>query len=89
MLIGNVPVVALAATVTDAGTVSPGRPVLVTLTKAPPDPAACDSVTVQLPLAFPPNVVGLHCSEEMTLGAVKATVEESDAPLYVAITLAF
>jgi hypothetical protein len=56
VLIANVPVVALATTVTDAGIVSPGRPVLVTLTTAPPDPAAFDSVTVQLPLAFGPTV---------------------------------
>ena len=66
MLIANVPVVALAATVTDAGIVSPGRPVLVTLTTAPPDPAALESVTVQFPLAFGPmvNVSGATPAEK-------------------------
>ena len=69
MLIANDPVVALAATVTDAGIIKPERPVLLRLTTAPPDPAAFDNVTVQLPLAFAPNVVGLHCREEMAAGA--------------------
>jgi hypothetical protein len=89
VLIGNDAVVAFAATVTDPGTVSPGRPVLVKLTTAPPDPAAFDSATVQVPLALAPNVVGLHCSEDMTAGAVKLTVEESDVPLYAAVMIAF
>jgi hypothetical protein len=56
VLIANEPATALVATVTDAGTVRPARPVLLKLTTAPPGPAACDSVTVQLPLAFGPNV---------------------------------
>jgi hypothetical protein len=86
VLIANVPVVALAAIVTDAGTVSPGRPVLLRLTTAPPDPAACNSVTVQLPLAFPPNVVGLHCSEETTVGATRLIFTLSDVLPYDAVT---
>jgi hypothetical protein len=88
VLITNDAVVAFAGTVTDAGTVSPGSPELLKVTTAPPDPAAFDSVTVQLPLAFAPKVAGLHCSEERTPGATKDIVEESDAPLYVAVTLA-
>jgi hypothetical protein len=86
VLIGNVPVVKFAATVTDAGTVSPGRPVLLTLTTAPPDPAVFDNVTVQVPLAFAPNVVGLHCSDETTVGATRLMFTLCDAPPYVAVT---
>jgi hypothetical protein len=69
VLIGNAPVVAFAATVTDPGTVSPANPVLLKFTTAPPAPAAFDRVTVQVPFAFAPNVVGMHCSEEITAGA--------------------
>ena len=89
VLIPNDPVVAFAATVTDPGTVSPDRPVLIRLTTAPPPPAAFDSVTVQFPLAFAPNVVGLHCSEEMITGASKDSIVDSAVPLYVAVTFAF
>jgi len=60
VLIGNDPVVAFAATVTVPGIVSPGSPVLLTLTTAPPAPAACDSVTVHVPHDFAPNVDGMH-----------------------------
>jgi hypothetical protein len=89
VLIGNAPVVAFAATVIDPGTVNSATPVLVTLTTAPPDPAAFDSVTVQLPLVFAPNVVGLHCNDETT-GAVTSTVRLMltlcDVPPYDAVT---
>jgi hypothetical protein len=88
VLIANDPVVAFAATVTDPGTVSPDNPVLLRLTTAPLDPAAFDSVTVQFPLAFAPNVVGLHCSEEMTTGASKDSSVDRDVPLYAALTFA-
>jgi hypothetical protein len=71
VLIPNDPVVAFAATVTDPGTVRPDRPVLLRLTTAPLPPAAFDSVTVQFPLAFAPSVVGLHCSEEITVAAAR------------------
>jgi hypothetical protein len=87
VLIVNDPVVAFAATVTDAGTVSPERPVLLSVTTAPVDPADFDNVTVQVPLAFAPNEVGLHCSEERTPGAAKDNTEVCDVPLYVAVTL--
>jgi len=88
VLITNDAVVAFAGTVTDAGKVIPESPELLKVTTTPPDPAAFDRVTVQLPVAFAPMVAGLHCSEERTPGAAKDTVEESDAPLYVAVTLA-
>ena len=91
VLIANDPVVACPATETDPGTVNPESPVLLRLTTAPLDPAACDNVTVQFPLAFAPNVVGLHCRdrEGMATGASKDSVVESDVPLYVAVTFAF
>jgi hypothetical protein len=74
----NGPVVEPAVTVTVAGTVSADRPVLLKLTTTPPDPAACDSVTMQLPLAFAPNVVGLHCSDETVVtGAEAVSVSET------------
>ena len=87
-LIGKEAATAFAATVTDDGTVSAER-LLLRLTTAPPDPAALDSVTVQFALALAPNVAGLHCREETTAGATKDTVEERDAPLYVAVTMPF
>ena len=81
VLIWNDPVVAFAATVAELGTVSPDRPVLLRLTTAPLAPAAFDSVTVQFPLPFDPNVVGLHCSEEIMTGASRDSVVESAVPL--------
>jgi len=77
---GNDPVVALAVTVTDAGTVSPGRPLLLRLTTAPPDPAAFDNVTAQVPFAWEPNVVGLHCSDETTVAATTLMFTLCDVP---------
>ena len=89
VLIGNDPVVAFAATITDPGIATLVRPVLLRLTAAPPDPAAFDSVTVQLPLAFASKVVRLHCRDEITGSASKDTVVESNVPLYVAVTVTF
>ena len=55
----KVPVVAPAATVIDAGTVSTVL-LLVSVTAAPPVGAACVNVTVQVLDAFCPKLVGLH-----------------------------
>ena len=60
VLIANDPAVAFAANLTNPGIVNPSRPALLTFTTAPPDPTAFDSVTVQIPLEFAPNVVVLH-----------------------------
>jgi len=73
-------VVAFAATVTDEGTVKPDSPVLLKLTTAPLDPAAFDKVAVQLLLAFAPNVVGLHCSEEMTVAVARLMLTVCEPP---------
>jgi hypothetical protein len=80
VLIPNDPVVAFAATVTDPDTVSPLNPVLLRLTTAPLPPAAFDSVTVQLALAFAPNVVGLHCSDVITVDDARLTFAVCQMP---------
>ena len=54
---------AVAATVTDAGTVSVAL-VLVRVTIAPPVGAAWVKVTMQVLEAFGPRLVGLQASEE-------------------------
>ena len=69
----NVAVVAAAATVTDAGTVSVGL-VLVRETNAPPAGAILVNVTVQVLEAFCPRLVGLQASEDTRTGATRLTV---------------
>jgi len=66
----KVAVVAAAATVTDAGTVSVGS-VLVRVTLAPPVGAAWVRVTVQVLEEFGPRLVGLQASEETSTGATR------------------
>ena len=64
----KVPVLAPAATVTEAGLVSA---VLLSdsVTVEPPLGAAADNVTVHVALPPDPTLVGLHCNE-VTAGAV-------------------
>ena len=69
----KVAVVAAAATVTEAGTVSVAL-VFVRVTSAPPAGAALVSVTVQELEAFRPRLVGLHASDDTRTGATKVTV---------------
>ena len=85
MLIPKDPVVAFAATVTDPGTVSPESPVLLRLTTTPLPPATFDSVTVQFPLAFAPKVVGLHCSEEITVAVARLMFAVCQTPPYATV----
>ena len=80
-------VVAPAATMTDAGTVSVVL-VLVSVTNAPPAGAALLNVTAQVLEAFCPRLVGLHASEDTTTGATRLTVAFAELPLYVAVTVA-
>ena len=89
MLIVNVPVAVFAATVADAGTVKAESPVRLKVTTAPLAPAALESVTVQLLEAFAPNVVGLHCTDETTVGATREMVADFEDPPYEAVTVAF
>ena len=83
----NVAVVAAAATVTDAGTVSVGL-VLVSVTKAPPVGATLVRVTVQVLEAFRPRLVGLHASDDTSAGATRLIVALVEVLLYVAVTVA-
>ena len=62
-------VVAPDATVTEGGTVR-GAALLESVTVAPPEPAALESVTVQADVAPLPNVVGLHDSWLTVVGAI-------------------
>jgi hypothetical protein len=64
--------VAVAATVTDAGTVRVEL-VLARVTLAPPAGAALVSVTVQVLDALAPRLVGLQASEEINTGATRLT----------------
>ena len=70
----NVAVVALAATVTDAGTASEAL-VLDSAMLAPPAGAACVKVTVHVVEAFGPRLAGLHEREETSTGATRLTLE--------------
>jgi len=67
----NKPVVDPAVTVIVDGAVNDENPVLLREITAPPDAAAFESVTVQLLLAFAPSVVGLHCSDEITVDVIR------------------
>jgi len=68
VLIVNVAVVALAATVTDAGTVSTVALVSISVTLAPPTGAAFESVTVHVVEEFGPRVWAAHSSEISVAG---------------------
>ena len=83
----KVPVVAPAATVIDAGTVSTVL-LLVSVTAAPPVGAACVRVTVQVLDAFCPKLAGLHASDDTVTGATRLTVALAELLLYVAVTVA-
>ena len=67
------PVVAAAATVIEAGTLSTGLE-LVRVTAAPPAGAGCVSVTVQVLVEFCPRLLGLQASEDTNTGATSDTV---------------
>ena len=69
----KLPVVAPAATVTEAGTVSAAW-LLLRATAAPPAGAALVSVTVHTLVAFAPRLVGLHASEDTSTGATRLIV---------------
>lgn len=83
----KLPVVAPAATVTEAGTVNTVL-VFVSATAAPPAGAAFVSVTVQTLLAFGPKLVGLHASEDTRTGATRLMATFWEALLSVAVNVA-
>ena len=70
----NAALVALAATVTEAGTVSEELE-LDSAMLAPPAGAACVKVTVHVVEAFGPRLAGLHDSAETSTGTTRLTVE--------------
>ena len=76
----KVAVVAAAATVMDAGTVSVVL-VLVRVTVAPPAGAGWVSVTTHVLEAFGPRLVGLQAVDETSTGAVRLTIAFAELPL--------
>jgi hypothetical protein len=83
----NVPVVAPAATVADAGMVSVLL-VLVSVTLAPPAGAALVNVTVQVLEAFAPRLAGVQATDDIAIGATRFTVVWAELLLYVAVRVA-
>jgi hypothetical protein len=81
----NVAVLADAATVTDAGTVSVAF-VFVSVTNAPPAGAPLVRVTVHVLEAFGPRLAGLHANVDTSTDAVRPTVAFAELLLYVAVT---
>jgi hypothetical protein len=79
--------VAVAATVTEVGTVSVAF-VFVSVTTAPPVGATCVSVTVHVLEAFGPRFVGLQVSVDTCTGANRLIVAFAELLLYVAVTVA-
>ena len=83
----NVAVMAPAATVTDAGRVSEAL-LLPSVTLDPPVGAACVSVTVQMPTALCPRLVGLQVMPETTTDASRLIVAVCELLPKVAVTVA-
>jgi len=80
-------VVALAATVTDAGTVSKVL-LLASVTLDPPAGAVWAKVTVQVLTAFCPRLVGLQASADTGTGASRLMVAVFELLPKVAVTIA-
>ena len=80
----NVWVLAPAVTVAEAGTASTALLLLVSATSAPPDGAACESITVQVDVPEDPSVLGLQDSELTVAGAVTVSVTPTDCGLFEA-----
>jgi hypothetical protein len=83
----KVPVVALAATVTEAGVVKAAL-LSESVTTEPPVGAARDSVTVQVEVVPEATLVGEHCSlETVAAGGVTVTAAVAELALRVAVTV--
>ena len=76
-----------AGTLTEAGTGSRAL-LLESVTRAPPEGAALERVTVQEEAAPAFSDVGLQASDERTLGATSETEAVIDAPAKVAVSVA-
>ncbi len=72
--------VAPDATVTDAGTVSAAA-LLERDTAIPPEPAACDSVTVQADVPPEPRLAGVHDTRLTAAGATSRIDAVCELPL--------
>ena len=79
--------VAPAATVTDAGTVSRVL-LLASVTPEPPAGAIWVRVTVQVLTALCPRLAGLHATPETSTGADRLIVAVCELLLKVAVTVA-
>ena len=87
----NVVLLELGEIETDAGTVSTCA-LLERFTVAPPDPAGCDNVRVQVAAAPELILFGVHASELKVVvagtGGCTETVALTEAPLYWALIVA-
>ena len=83
----KVAVVAPAATVTDAGSVSRGL-LLASATVDPPAGELWVMVTVQVAVALCPRVAGLHATPETSTGASRLIVVVCELAPKVAVTVA-
>jgi hypothetical protein len=79
--------VAPDGTATDVGTVNAAA-LLESATVTPPEPAACDSVTVQVEVAPEARLAGAQETELTTIGTASNTENVCVLPLYVAVTTA-
>jgi hypothetical protein len=84
----NVPEVALAGTVKDAGAVSTVAALLDIVPADPPVGAALDSVTVQVELPLAPRTLGVHTRDDTLAGVCKETVMDAADPLSDAVRVA-
>ena len=83
----NIAVVAPAATVTDAGTVSEAL-LLASVTLDPPVGAVWFSVTVQVLTALCPRLAGMQATPETSTGASRLIVAVCELLPRVAVTVA-
>lgn len=81
-------VVAVAGTVTEAGSVRTLGIAPAMATEAPPVGAALVNVTVQLVLALEASVGAAHCKEEISGGATREMDALLEEPLREAVTVA-
>ena len=84
----KVAVVAPAATVTEAGTVSRVL-LLASVTAAPPERAGWVVVTVQELVALWPRLVGVQTTPDTSTGASRPMAAVCELPLKDAVTVAF
>jgi hypothetical protein len=84
----KVAVVAVAGTVTEAGSVRTFAMAPERATTAPPVGAALVKVTVQVVLALEAKLVATHCMDEIRPGAVSGREADWEEPLREAVMVA-